>query len=99
VLSGLVFELRSVIIFSVVLVFVKRLYVDSVLTRDGRVRDKRLFVCWDFLMLFYGCIEGLLKSVGRGALSLIMNTAFLARTGACDSPYPLIIYSTAVTVL
>jgi hypothetical protein len=55
-------------------------YVDSALSDEGHVLHSKLFGMWDFAMMFYGAVEGLLKSVIRGATSFILNSVFVART-------------------
>ena len=82
--SNFVFTLLQlflpVIIVAVFLKVVKMLWVDTVLTEDGRVIIRDWYVLWDFAMLFYGAVEGLLKAVSRFFVSLIANTIFLGRT-------------------
>ena len=82
--SNFVFTLLQlflpVIIVAVFLKVVKMLWVDTVLTEDGRVLSRDWYVLWDFAMLFYGAVEGLLKAVSRFFVSLIANTVFLGRT-------------------
>eukprot|EP00937_MAST-01D_sp_MAST-1D-sp2_P001786 g1786.t1 len=89
-MASAVYSLASaflpVILAALAIFFIKRLWVDVHISDAGRVTTREAFNLWDFFMLFYGAVEGLLKSVGRFFISVGVSTIFLARTDVSIAP-------------
>eukprot|EP00936_MAST-01D_sp_MAST-1D-sp1_P001169 g1169.t1 len=85
-LSSVFVRLLPVLVTAVVIYFIKRAWINPVLARRGSVVEREAFIAWDFFMLFYGVVEGVLKSFVRFVMSLGISTVFLARTDVALFP-------------